>query len=43
MQINRISFVRIQAFCEELEGSLLKNIKFQVMEIIQYLLEDWNQ
>lgn len=41
--INGIGFVRSEAFCEELEDRLPKNIKFQVMEIIQDLLEDWKQ
>lgn len=39
--INGIGFVRSEAFCEELEDRLPKDIKFQVMEIIQDLLEDW--
>lgn len=43
MHINGIGFVRSEAFCEELEDRLPKNIKFQVMEIIQYLLEEWKQ
>jgi hypothetical protein len=41
--INGIGFVRSEAFCEELEDRLPKDIKFQVMEIIQDLLEDWKQ
>ena len=41
--INGIGFVRSEAFCEELEDRLPKDIKFQVMEIIQDLLEEWKQ
>ena len=43
LYINGIGFVRSEAFCEELEDRLPKNIKFQVMEIIQDLLEEWKQ
>ena len=43
MYINGIGFVRSEAFCEELEDRLPKDIKFQVMEIIQDLLEEWKQ
>ena len=43
MYINGIGFVRSEAFCEELENRLPKDIKFQVMEIIQDLFEDWKQ
>ena len=43
MYINGIGFVGTEAFCEELEDRLPKDIKVQVMEIIQDLLEDWKQ
>ena len=41
MYINGIGFVRSEAFCEELEDRLPKNIKTSVMEIILDLLEEW--
>ena len=43
MYINGIGFVRSEAFCDELEDRLPKDIKFQVMEIIQDILEEWKQ
>lgn len=43
MYINGIGFVRSEAFCEELEDRLPKDIKTSVMEIIQDILEDWKQ
>ena len=41
MYINGIGFVRSEAFCEELEDRLPKNIKTSVKEIILDLLEEW--
>lgn len=46
MYINGIGFVRSEAFFEELEDRLPKNKKldrYDVMDIIQDLLEDWKQ
>ena len=41
MYINGIGFVKSEAFCEELEDRLPKDIKHQVMEIICGILEEW--
>lgn len=46
MYINGIGFVRSEAFFEELEDRLPKNKKldrYDVINIIQDLLEDWKQ